>query len=110
MSIMSIELYRTDVIPKYTAADLNDEVMRELADLRWQLRDHRDGNVRQTVVKGFAAASELDRFLRLSEHETVADLIAADERRDDDTREGIPEKVALLALALVQRDELRSEE
>lgn len=106
MSITSIELYRTKVIPRYTAADLN-EVIGELHDLRQRLRDPRDGNARWTVEKGHAAATELDRFLRFSQHETVAELIAADELCNDDTRKGVPERVRLLALAFVRRDTLQ---
>lgn len=111
MSIMRIghlEHYLTVVIPEYTAADLN-KVIRALHDLREQLNDPRDSEARRSVEMGHAAATELDRSLRFSEHETVADLIAADEHRDDDTREGIPERVTALALAFVQRDELRSQ-
>ncbi len=103
---MRIELYRTDVIPEYTAADLNN-VIRELHYLREQLRDPRDGKARRTVEMGHAAATELDQSLRFSEHETVADLIAADGRRDDNTRQGVAERVAALGLAFLQRDELR---
>ena len=108
MSITSIELYRTNVIPRYTAADLN-AVIGELHDLRQRLRDPRDGNARWVVEKGHAAATELDRFLRFSQHETVAELIAADEPCDDDTRRGVPERVTLLALAFVRRDVLRQQ-
>ncbi len=104
---MSIERYRTVVIPEYTAADL-DEVRRVLHYVREELGDPREGKARRTVEKGRAAVAEHDRFLRFSKHETVADLIAADEPREDDTRAGIPERVTLLALALVQRDVLRS--
>ena len=104
---MSIEHYRTVVIPKYTSADL-DEVRRELHYLREQLADPRDGKARRAVEKGRVAVAELYRLLRFPNHETVADLIAADEPLDDDTSKGIPERVALLALALVQRDVLRS--
>jgi len=107
MSLMSIEHYRTVVIPEYTAADL-DEVRTVLHYLREELGDPRDGKARRTVEKGRVAVAELDGFLRFSKHETVADLIAADEPLDDDTSKGIPERVALLALALVQRDVLRS--
>lgn len=97
-SIVSIELYRTVVIPEYRAADLN-EVIRELHDLRERLGDPRDGKARRTVEKGRVAVADLSWSLRFSEHDTVAGLIAADEPRED-----IPERVALLALALIQRD------
>ena len=107
MRIEHIEHYLTVVIPEYTAADLNT-VRRALHDLREQLNDPGDGKARRTVEMGHVAATELERSLRFSEHETVADLIAVDEPRDDDTREGVAERVAALAFAFVQRDELRS--
>ena len=109
MSIMRIEHighYLTVVIPDYTAADLN-MVIRALHDLREHLNDPGDAKARRTVEMGHAAATELDRSLRFSEHETVAGLIAADEPRDDDTRQGVQERVGALGLAFLQRDELR---
>lgn len=103
-----LEHYRQSVIPGYMASDLN-ELIRELAELRDQLRDPDDHKARRTIERGRAAATDLDQFLRRDDDEvdTVADLITADELDGppDERQRGIRERVTLLALALVTRDE-----
>ncbi len=95
----TIEHYR-EVVTQYTEEDRSlNEVIHELYDLREQLKDLEDSEARQTIDRGRTAAIDLDTTLRLSEHQTVADLIA-----DKDDLRG---RVTQIAMALVKRDELR---